>query len=64
MIGKKELWDVFEHEKFVTKGIVKEKMRYATYNDIRKYFHGLNHIGNRYLTADVIDRILEAVEYR
>ena len=64
MIGRKELWDTFENEKFVTKKIVMEKLHLKSYKDVQKYFVDLNHIGRRYYTADVIDRMLEYVEYR
>lgn len=63
MIGRKELRRAFGNKPFVTKGDVKEAFGYKTYKDIREYFRGLEHIGQRYLTEDVIEKILGSVEY-
>ena len=63
MIGRKELRKAFGDKPFVTKGEVRDTLGYANYNEIRKYFYGLEHIGQRYLTEDVIERIVSEVEY-
>lgn len=63
MIGKKELRRAFGYKPFVTKGQVKEALGYKTYGDIKRFFIGLEHIGSRYLTEDVIERILGEIEY-
>ena len=64
MIGRKELRTALGNKPFVTKKEVRDALGYATYQDIRKFFYGLNHIGQRYLTEDVIDKLLAEVEYR
>lgn len=64
MIGKKELQRAFEHKPFVSKGYVMERLMYKTYKDVRPFFDGLESInGRRYLTEDVINKIMEVKEY-
>lgn len=63
MIGKAELRRAFGGKPFITKGQVKEAMGYKKYDDVRQFFDGLQHIGQRYLTEDVIEKILGEVEY-
>lgn len=63
MIGKAELRRAFNNKPFVTKGDVKEAMGYKNYNEVRQFFYGLEHIGQRYLTEDVIERIIGLKEY-
>ena len=63
MMGRTELRKVFENKPFVTKKYVRDRMGYAEYNEIRQFFYGLGHIKNKYLTEDVIDKILETVTY-
>ena len=63
MIGKAELRRAFGGKPFITKGQVKEAMGYESYRDVRPFFVGLEHIGQRYLTEDVIEKILNEVEY-
>lgn len=63
MIGKRELRRALGDKPFVTKKEVRDLLGYSTYNDIRKFFYGLNHIGQRYLTEDVIEKIIGEVEY-
>ena len=61
MICKSELKKIFP-EPFVTKGMVKERMNYKTYNEIRPYFYGLDHLGSKYLRDDVIERMVQEVK--
>ena len=63
MIGRTELRKVFGNKQFVTKKEVRDIMGYAGYKDIRMYFYGLAHLGRKYLTEDVIDKILENITY-
>ena len=63
MIGRAELRKVFGNKQFVTKKEVRDAMGYAQYNEVRMYFYGLGHIGRKYLTEDVIDKILENIAY-
>ena len=63
MIGKAELRRAFEHKPFVTKGYVMQRMDYKKYEQVNPFFEGLEHIGHRYLTEDVIGKILELREY-
>lgn len=63
MIGKIELRRAFGNKPFITKGQVKDAMGYESYRDVKHFFDGLEHIGQRYLTEDVIERIIGAKEY-
>lgn len=63
MIGKAELQRAFENKAFVTKGYVMQRMDYKKYEQVNPFFDGLEHIGQKYLTEDVIKRILEYREY-
>ena len=63
MIGRKELRRAFGNRPFITKGDVKKALGYSNYDQVRQYFHGLERIGNRYLTEDVIEKIMGEVEY-
>ena len=63
MIGRTELRRAFGNKPFVTKKQVKEAMGYKKYDHVQRFFYGLEHIGRRYLTEDVIDRMLGEVEY-
>ena len=63
MIGRVELRRAFGGKPFITKGQVKQAMGYKKYDDVRQFFDGLEHIGQRYLTEDVIEKILQQVEY-
>ena len=63
MIGRKELRQAFEHKPFVTKGYVMKQMGYKKYDNVSRFFEGLESIGRRYLTEDVIGKIMEYREY-
>lgn len=61
-MGKKELKRAFENREFVTKKYVMGKMDYKKYEQVNPFFEGLGHIGQKYLTDDVIERMLELKE--
>ena len=63
MIGKVELRRAFEHKPFVTKGYVMKRMDYKRYEQVNPFFEGLESIGQKYLTEDVIEKILEHREW-
>ena len=63
MIGRTELRKAFGNKAFVTKKDVRDAMGYANYKEIRRFFYGLGRVGTKYLTDDVIDRILENIAY-
>lgn len=63
MIGKQELRRAFGNKPFVTKGDVKDALGYKKYDDVRPFFIGLESIGRRYLTEDVIERMMELKRY-
>ena len=63
MIGRQELRRALGNKPFVTKGDVKDAMGYKKYDKIRRFFVGLEHIGSKYLTEDVISRMLGEIEY-
>ena len=63
MIGRAELRRAFGNKPFVTKGDVMKAMGYKKYENVSPFFSGLGHIGRRYLTDDVIERILGEVTY-
>ena len=63
MIGKTELRKALGNKPFVTKKEVRDAMGYTQYNEVRRFFYGLGHIGSKYLTEDVIEKILENIAY-
>lgn len=48
---------------FTSKKKVMNAMGYSRYTEVRKYFYGLQRMGQRFFTDDVIGRILEEVTY-
>lgn len=62
MIRREQLRKALGDKPFVTKKEVKEALGYAKYDEVRKFFYGLDHIGQRYLTEDVIGKIISEVE--
>lgn len=48
---------------FTSKKAVREAMGYAYSDEVKKYFAGLQRMGRRYFTDDVIERIFEEIEY-
>ena len=63
MIGKQELRRALGNRPFVTKGDVKTALGYKKYDDVRPFFVGLESIGTRYLTEDVIEKMMELKRY-
>ena len=63
MIGRKELRKAFGDKPFITKTEVRDILGYSDYKYISRFFYGLEHIGQRYLTEDVIEKIVGEVEY-
>lgn len=48
---------------FTSKKKVMNAMGYSRHTEIRKYFYGLQRVGQRFFTDDVIEKILEEVTY-
>ena len=48
---------------FTTKKKVRDAMGYSQYVSVSKFFYGLDCFGRRYLTSDVVKRVLEERKY-
>lgn len=62
MTKKEQLRVAFGHP-FTTKSAVMEAMDYSRHSEVAKFFCGVGHVGRRYFTDDVIERVLSEVSY-